>query len=283
MTGESKRRLTPARRGEQASGGSPADRTLPPLSHRLSCNGRRRSRAVAALLLLWAAGSAGSVAAPVPGMSAVQQQLRLVEAQLRTECGCDSLRVVWKGSAALMKQAQGLDSLSCRLESAAALPGNGPGLSRITVRLGGRSAGRRVELLLGGEPFCFDTLLTATRAIRPGETLQKSDLARTAGWFALSPRAPERTPPPAPFALRGLSRGEPVRRGDLATVPAIRKGERLRMVYRAAGFSLEGQGIAREDAWPGAVTRVRLVGGSWDCQGLVLGRGLVAVGETAAE
>ena len=268
---------------------SPVERTPPPLSHPASPTRRFRCRGKAALVLLLGLGlprpaaalSSGPAAALSSGSDPLGPELRRVENALRADCGCDSLRVVWKISPELSREARQLDSLSACLEDPPAASASG--LRRIAVHLRGRNHGRRIDLLLGGEPACFDTLLTATRAIHAGETLGPGDLRQTAGWFSLSSRRAERNPPPEPFALSTLARGDPVRQGDLTTVPAVRKGEALRMVYHAAGFTLSGPGIARENAWPGEITHVRLVGATRDCQAKVLGPGLVEIGEEAAE
>ncbi len=293
MTGKPGRSLAPAMQGEQVSHCAFSEWNLPSLS-RLSV----LRTVVIRALLSWAlvpavvmhivistvavvpdaaATSPAASAAPpaAAGSGGPEVLLAPVMEDLRVLCGCDTLKVDWRGLDRIWRTAERLDSLSI----ASPLPSSEPErqTDRIVVRLRGLRAGGAVELLLTGDVLCLDSVHVSRRSLRRGGIIGPGDTELVRGWFPPSAAGQERECVEGLHLLNSVSARTPLGRSDLGPAPWVRRGGSLRVVYAAAALHLEVRGVARADGWEGDRIRLRIDGGGRDCEGLVIGPGLVRV------
>lgn len=273
------RNPAPAMRGEQVSHCVSSEWNLPPLS-RLSTWCRPVLQALssgvpvltAALHLIIAIVVAVPAAA---GKTGPEVLLAPVIEDLRAFCGCDTLRVDWRGLDGIWRTAEKLDSLGI----SSPLPSREPQrqTDRIVVRLRGLRAGGPVEMLLTGDVYCLDTVHRASRSLRRGLILGPGDTELARGWFPPSATGQGTECVEGLHLLNSVSAGTPLSRSDLGPAPWVRRGETLRVLYTATALHLEVRGVARADGWEGDRIRLRIDGGGRDCEGVVVAPGLVRV------
>ncbi len=271
---ECDRSLAPAVQGEQIPGITASEGNLPPLSRlwsRVRPFACVRSMGILILCVLMpptAGGNTGASGDPRTFLAPVVEDLRAL-------CGCDTLRVDWRGLDRIWRAAQALDSLSI----SSPLPSRDPDrkVDRIVVRLRGLRSGRPVEVMLPGDVFCLDSVHRTRRSLRRGEIVGATDTELVRGWFSPSAVWRGKESVEGLHVLNSVSIGTPLASSDLGPAPWVRRGETLRVVYSASSLHLEVRGVARADGWEGDRIRLRVDGGGRDCEGVVVGPGLVRV------
>ncbi len=122
------------------------------------------------------------------------------------------------------------------------------------------------------------------RDIARGAILRDGDLHALAMPISRAPRTPLSDPSAAigRAATRMLRADQPLAAGDVATPPAVRRGETVTVIYQLGRLSLSLRARAMEDAPTGAMARFQNLESSRVLDARVLGSGRAAVTPPAA-
>jgi flagella basal body P-ring formation protein FlgA len=139
-----------------------------------------------------------------------------------------------------------------------------PGRNFFQVAL--RDGPRTVQRVLTVDVLRADSVWVTRMALPPGHILRPGDLSRT---LRAHPHAEADVAMGDPVGLRlrvGLPSGAVLTRSMVERPPMVRRGDRVRLVYRSQGLLVTALAEAREEGSPGDVIRVRVLGARKECR-----------------
>lgn len=195
-------------------------------------------------------------------------------AALTAECGCDSVRAEWSGSATVSSDLAKLTAIEARLDPVP--ESEACSRDHRILRVTGQRDGKSRAYALRVDPYCYAPVLLAKRSLKRNTIVEESDFERVLCWVKPSAHSADVPTFPA-FTQRTVGARAPLTQGDLLPPPLVRRGEPITVVLRGPSFVLHGQAAARVDAWSGDRIHVRLEGAAHDCEGRVTGPGQIEV------
>lgn len=210
--------------------------------------------------------------------SPLQHDLAAVERELQSACACDSFRVRWDLNEELIGELNDLAAIEGvswnRVSPETAH-------ERVAVQVRGQRDGRARIVWVQGVPECRAEAYRSRRGLTRGMVIADQDRERATDWMppVMARDVQElRGDPAGLYVVQPLGRDAWIGASSVRSAPAVRRGEVLQILVRSEGFEVRCSGRARRDAWIGDRITVRVDGASKDCEGAVVGDGLVEVG-----
>ena len=191
--------------------------------------------------------------------------------ELRLSCETPDLRIAWSLS----------ETVAARLAAtpkAEVIRVQGDGCSdRVVVQVALGEGAATSRYLLSGDVEVWGQGLRANRTLRAGTLLTSEDVAEGEGWFPPSAFHGIALDVEGAHVVHAIPSGHVVTEEDIGPPPLVRRGETIRVIYRARGLELRTLGTARRDGWMGDRLAVRATGAQHDCTGIVAGPDVVEV------
>jgi flagella basal body P-ring formation protein FlgA len=191
--------------------------------------------------------------------------------EVRLSCDTPDLRIAWSLS----------ETVAARLAAhpnAEAVRAQGDGCSdRVVVQVVLTEGTATNRYLLSGDVEVLGLGLRAVRTLRAGTLLTAEDVVEGEGWFPPSAFHGAAPDVEGAHVIRAIPAGQVIAGEDIGPPPLVRRGETIRVVYRARGLELRTLGTARRDGWMGDRLAVRATGAQHDCTGIVAGPDIVEV------